>query len=185
MRAFIGIDFPSELKKEIFTVQQTIKGYAQKGRWKDIDNFHLTLKFLGEINLAQQASIDAAMEILCAKVKPFSLAVKGLGTFNNKEKIKVLWLGIDGDLVELNSVHREIDISLAPIGFLEETRKYNPHITIGQDLLFAGNFDQIKETIGEIELGETNFSNLYLFKSEHVQNRLTYTKVREYHLGRV
>ncbi|MGI6606696.1 MAG: RNA 2',3'-cyclic phosphodiesterase [Peptococcia bacterium] len=97
MRAFIGIDFAPEVKKEIFNLQQRLRKYALRGRWKHSDNFHLTLKFLDEISLTQQAQINEAMQKVCLGQKPFKLAVTSLGVFNGKEAIRVLWLGLTGD----------------------------------------------------------------------------------------
>lgn len=182
MRAFIGIDFAPEVKKEIFDLQQRLRKYALKGRWKDSDNFHLTLKFLDEINEAQQAQIDQAMRQVCPAHKPFQLTVSGLGKFDGREAIRVLWLGLSGDLPELQSLQREIDQALASLGFPPERRKYRPHITIGQDLVFACDFAQICETIDAVQLGLTQVDSLYLFKSEQIANKRIYTKVTEYKL---
>jgi RNA 2',3'-cyclic 3'-phosphodiesterase len=180
MRAFIGIDFEKELKNEIYELQQNLKRYAKKGRWKHIDNFHLTLKFLSDISLTQQAQIDDAMKKLCINRKPFSIALTGLETFDGKDSIRVLWMGITGDTQELQLLHKEIDKALTPIGFQSEKRKFKPHITIGQDIVFECGIDQIRDTIGKLELGFTKVDSLFLFKSEQVQNKRVYTKVNEY-----
>ena len=75
MRAFIGIDFSQGLKKEIGELQKELRKYALKGRWKYIDNFHLTLKFLGEINFEQKKEIDDALRKICQNKKTFKLAL--------------------------------------------------------------------------------------------------------------
>jgi len=46
MRTFVAVDFNTELKKEILKLQTQLRNLAVSGRWKYIDNFHLTLKFL-------------------------------------------------------------------------------------------------------------------------------------------
>jgi 2'-5' RNA ligase len=48
MRLFIAIDFNKEIKKKLVDLQANLKDMAVSGRWKYIDNLHLTLKFLGE-----------------------------------------------------------------------------------------------------------------------------------------
>jgi RNA 2',3'-cyclic 3'-phosphodiesterase len=180
MRTFIGIDFERELKNEIYELQQKLRSYAKKGRWKHSDNFHLTMKFLGEINPAQQEQIDNAMKKLCITREPFTLSLTGLGAFLGKDSIRVLWLGLDGDMQELQSLHKETDKVLTPIGFEPEKRKFKPHITIGQDIIFDYSFNQIQDIIDEVQLGMTRVNSLFLFKSEQIQNKLTYTKVSEY-----
>jgi RNA 2',3'-cyclic 3'-phosphodiesterase len=83
IRAFIGIDFSEKLKNEISILQERISKYAIKGRWKDIENLHLTLKFLGEINKEQQLQINKAiMEIYAnKKIGTFKLLLRDCGTF--------------------------------------------------------------------------------------------------------
>jgi len=183
MRAFIGIDFDRKLKNEIADLQQRLKCYAQKGRWKYVDNFHLTLKFLDEINATQRAQIDAAMKQVCAGCKPFNLTVTGLGIFNGQDSIRVLWLGLAGDLRELQHLHKEIDAVLAPIGFPPERRRFTPHVTLGQDIVFDCDFDQVREAIGEVRFTMPPVDRLFLFKSEQVQQKRIYSKVTEYKLA--
>lgn len=182
MRAFIGIDFEDEIKKRILELQQRLKKYAVKGRWKHIDNFHLTLKFLNEIDLRQQELINVAMRGICSKQKPFSLQISGIGKFNGRDSIRVLWIGLTGDIQILNSLQNAIENELAPIGFPQEKRNYNPHITIAQDVVFECGFDEIKKSIGKFELNSSVVDSIYLFKSEQVQNKRIYTKIEKYAL---
>ena len=180
IRTFIGIDFDKELKNKIYKLQQTLKTYAKKGRWKYIDNFHLTLKFLDEITLAQKAQIDDAMKKLCMDKIPFNLEITKLGTFEGKDSIRVLWLGVTGDMPQLQTLQREIDNALIPIGFEPEKRSYKPHITIGQDIVFDCSFDQILNRIGDIQLGTNRVKEIFLFKSEQIQYKRVYTKIARY-----
>jgi 2'-5' RNA ligase len=183
MRAFIGIDFDNKTKNEIYQLQQRLKRYAIKGRWKHINNFHLTLKFLDEINTTQQEQLDDVMKKVCTTRQSFSLTVTGLGTFDGKDSVRVLWLGLGGDTGHLHSLHEEIDKALAQIGFPWEKRRFRPHVTIGQDIIFECDFDQIRDAIGVIEFDLIKVNNLFLFKSEQIRNKRIYTKVTEYNLG--
>lgn len=180
IRAFIGIDFDRDVKRGIYDLQQRIRSYAQKGRWKYVDNFHLTLKFLAEVNLTQKARIDDAMEKICLANTPLDLAVTGMGIFAGKDSIRVLWLGLTGDTEKINLLQQEINKQLAPIGFLPENRKFQPHITIGQDIIFECGFDQIRDTIGEVNFGMMKINGLFLFKSEQIQHKRVYSKVSKY-----
>lgn len=182
MRAFIGIDFSGEIKDEIYELQQKLRGYAQKGRWKHPDNFHLTLKFLDEITLSQKEMIDESLQRLCQKERPFSLGLKGLGVFTGKESLRVLWLGLTGELQELMSLQHKMDQALTPLGFKPEKRRYTPHITLGQDIVFEAGFEEIKAGIEGLEFGRTQVEEIALFKSEQVQNKRVYTHISGYPL---
>jgi RNA 2',3'-cyclic 3'-phosphodiesterase len=183
MRAFIGIDFEREIKDEIYKLQQSLKAYTKKGRWKRTENFHVTLKFLDEINMVQKEQIDDIMRKICNGKSPFSLSLTGMGIFRGKDSIGVLWLGLGGETQCLQLLHRETDEALTPIGFIPEKRRFSPHITLGQDIVFDRSFIEVQDIIGEVQLGTTKVNNLYLFKSERIENKLTYTKVSEYGLS--
>lgn len=182
IRAFIGIEFDSGCKKYIYELQQRLRKYALKGRWKSGDNFHLTLKFLDEINAKQQKQIDEAMLGICAGQDPFRLEITGLGAFNGRESIRVAWLGLSGDLHQLRPLAAKIDHSMSGLGFFPEKRPYSPHITIGQDIIFECPFEQMKGSIEPVKFGPIDVNKVILFKSEQVQNRRVYSKVSEYTL---
>ncbi|MGI6704937.1 MAG: RNA 2',3'-cyclic phosphodiesterase [Clostridia bacterium] len=180
IRTFVGIDFDRELKEGIYELQQRLKQYAVKGRWKHIDNFHLTLKFLGEIHPFQKVQIDDAIRNVCIGRKPFQLEVSKIGMFNGRNSIRVLWLGLGGDIQELHTLQKEIDRALASIGFPPEQRRFRPHITIGQDIVFERDFDRIQDEIGKPDFNLVKVDRLFLFKSEQIRNKRVYTKVSEY-----
>jgi 2'-5' RNA ligase len=183
IRAFIGIDFDSGCKEYIYGLQQRLRKYAVKGRWKRIDNFHLTLKFLGEINEMQKKQIDEAMQDICAGQKPFLLEITEPGIFEGRNAIRVLWLGLAGELDILKHLAGKTDRSLHKIGFPLEKRRYTPHVTIGQDIVFECPFSRIGDSIGSIKYGPVMVNKLILFKSEQLQNKRVYTPISEYALN--
>lgn len=182
IRAFIGIDFDDSCKKYIYDLQQKLKKNSRMGRWKHIDNFHLTLKFLDDITPGQKKQIDGVMQNICMEQKPFRLEISKLGLFNGKDTIRVLWLGLSGDLHRLEPLASNINYSLSKIGFAPEKRKYTPHITLGQDILFNYPFEQVSNSIGPVRFGPIEVNRLALFKSEQIQGRRVYTKISEYPL---
>ncbi|NMA34496.1 MAG: RNA 2',3'-cyclic phosphodiesterase [Clostridiaceae bacterium] len=183
MRAFIGIDFDDECKKYISDLQQRLRKYALRGRWKHISNFHLTLKFLGEISLDQKKRIDLSLGNICDGFRPFSLGISGAGTFKGNDMIRVLWLGLGGDLRTLNQLAGNIDASMSALGFPPEKRRFTPHITIGQDIIFECPFENILDSMGTISYGPMKITKVNLFKSEQIQNKRVYTKISEYSLN--
>lgn len=182
IRAFIGIDFETDCKKYIFDLQQRLKKYSVKGRWKHSDNFHLTLKFLDEISLDQKKQIDAAMARICTEQQAFSLSISEAGVFHGSDMIRVLWLGLGGDLPILQQLASNIDDSMSGLGFLKEKRRFTPHITIGQDIIFERPFDEIRNSMGRIFYGPIAVKSANLFKSEQLQSKRVYTKISEYGL---
>jgi 2'-5' RNA ligase len=183
IRAFIGIDFDDGCKKYIFDLQQRLRKYAEKGRWKHSSNFHLTLKFLDEISLEQKELIDARLNEICRNQKAFSLNIEEAGVFKGREMIRVLWLGLGGEISTLRQLAASIDKSVSGLGFPMERRPFTPHITIGQDIIFQCPFDAVRDSIGKISYGPIEVKTVHLFKSEQIQGKRIYTKISDHPLG--
>lgn len=116
------------------------------------------------------------------KQKPFLLEITEPGIFEGKNSVRVLWLGLTGELGILRQLGVNIDKFLHAIGFPVEKRRYTPHVTIGQDIVFECPFSQIHDSIEQINLSPVLVNKLILFKSEQLQNKRVYTPISEYAL---
>ena len=105
---------------------------SQAVRWVDPKGIHLTLKFLGNIDVGLVEKVLDSMKQSARSSAPFSLELSGLGVFPGRRAPRVLWAGIGGDLDALGSLQRELEIILAAQGFQREERGFNPHLTIGR-----------------------------------------------------
>lgn len=179
MRSFVAIDFSSELKNEIVKLQSELRDIASGGRWKYIDNFHLTLKFLGEVERPKVQEINKVLQEICTKTERFKLQIGNLGFFPGKGNIRVLWLKLDGELDKLRKLQAEIDSSLEKVGFESERRPYVPHVTIGQDIVFNMDFEEIRKLAIDKKYSSISVESVCLFKSEQVMNKRIYTPVSE------
>jgi len=124
LRLFVGIEFPPELKLELSLLCTGVPG----ARWIDPGNFHLTLRFIGEITEDLAADVDAALAKL--KARRFTLQLVGTGVFGGNRP-HTLWLGAerDPDLVRL---HDKIEQALIRTGLAPEPRRFAPHVTLAR-----------------------------------------------------
>lgn len=182
MRLFIAIDFEIGVKEKMKSLQKEIREHSVKGRWKSIDNFHLTLKFLGEVSPNNIKEIDNCLNHVAKKGNPFVLNIDKLGMFNGKDSIRVLWLGINRQLKELNNLVLNIEEGLNTIGFSKEQRPYSPHITIAQDVLLKGSFDDIQRIREQYKFEQINVNRIALMNSEEIERKRVYTVIGEYEL---
>jgi 2'-5' RNA ligase len=97
MRMFIAVDFDNYTKNKILNLQNALRNQALKGRWKTCDNFHLTLKFLGEVDERRLQILDQTLKNVSKDSKKFFIRLNKLGYFgkNSTEPIRVVWLGVD------------------------------------------------------------------------------------------
>lgn len=178
MRTFIGIEFDTGLKRSLCGLQDSLKQSSVKGRWKHRDNFHLTLKFLGEVNPATIKSIAKSLEEITG-FGSFTLKPGKLGYFAGKDRIRVLWLGLGGDRDKLISLQKKVDNTMEKLGFPLETRPYRPHITLAQDIFTDLDFKVLEKQAATFDYPEVFVDRITVFSSEQIAGRRVYTSVAE------
>jgi 2'-5' RNA ligase len=124
LRLFVGIEFPPELKLHLSLLETGIAG----AKWVDAGNFHLTLRFIGEVSEAVAADIDAALGRV--RARRFTLQLAGTGIFGGG-KPRALWVGVERH-PELVTLHDRIEQGLIRIGLEPEPHKFTPHVTLAR-----------------------------------------------------
>jgi 2'-5' RNA ligase len=133
IRAFIAIELPEAVKTEITRIQDQIKVKSRiTVRWVRPLNIHLTLKFLGDIDIDQVEDITKAIEGASSGFGPFHLGINGLGVFPNPNRVQVIWVGLSGNLDKLDRLQRNIDNALDRLGFPADRRPFSPHLTLAR-----------------------------------------------------
>jgi 2''-5'' RNA ligase len=79
MRVFIAIEFEQPIKDYLNRIQKQIMSYSTDGNFSRPENFHLTLKFIGEVEPSFLGNITAAMAQAVQGIKPFKLGLHSLG----------------------------------------------------------------------------------------------------------
>lgn len=132
IRTFIAVELPQSLKADIQELQDTLKQEGLHLRWVRPQNIHLTLKFLGNIDVKKIPGITNTLTQAVRSQTAFSLTPQGLGFFPNLKNPKVMWIGVGGDTAELMALQRSIDQALDVLGFAKEKRPFKGHLTIGR-----------------------------------------------------
>ena len=133
IRCFIAIHLPDEIKTQISTFLDELRKLSKEVRWVNVDNLHLTLKFLGEIESARVDKIKENLSPLCQEFSKFTLKIAGTGCFPNRRKPRVFWLGMEQSKENpLFSMHKWIETNLENLGFEKEKRRFSPHLTLGR-----------------------------------------------------
>jgi 2'-5' RNA ligase len=124
LRLFVGIGFPPELKLRLSLLCSGVPS----AKWVDPGNFHLTLRFIGEIGKDVGADIDDALSRL--RAPGFMLRIAGTGVFGG-EKPRSLWAGIERS-PELIGLRDKVEQALIRVGLPPEPRKFTPHVTLAR-----------------------------------------------------
>ncbi len=133
IRSFIAIELSGELKQALASLQDKLKeGSRTPVRWVDPNSIHLTLKFLGNIDVSMTSDIIKVLEGAALGVPPFQLELSRLGVFPNPRRVQVVWVGMAGEVERLDRLQKNIEAGLKPLGFAAESRPFRPHLTLGR-----------------------------------------------------
>jgi 2'-5' RNA ligase len=96
IRAFIAVDLPPELRERLASVAEDLKAQMSSVpvRWVPPENMHLTLKFLGDVSLA---NLDVLKDILqgeAADRDVMAVSLGELGAFPKMRRPRVIWVGM-------------------------------------------------------------------------------------------
>jgi len=161
IRSFIAIELPDEVKSALDQLQAQLKtGKQLPVKWVDPYNIHLTLKFLGNIDVNKVREITGAMEAAAQGVSPFKLEVKDLGGFPNLKRVRVVWVGVSGEVAQLSQLQQRIESNLSPLGFAPEPRSFTPHLTLARVREQASLDEQ--QNFGQL-IASTKFETVYEF----------------------
>ncbi len=130
IRAFIAVTLDSKVMGKIATATAQLRPQVIGVRWVTPQNFHLTLKFLGDIDEAMVEAIKGRLGEQLSLFPRFSINAKGLGVFPSPKRPRVLWVGLTGD--RLIALASRAESALQQVGFTPETREFTPHLTIGR-----------------------------------------------------
>jgi RNA 2',3'-cyclic 3'-phosphodiesterase len=99
-RLFTGLELPPQTALDLQIMQGGIPG----ARWMEPSNFHLTIRFIGDIETG--LARELALELDSIKFRPFNLRLKSVGVFGGK-KPHSLYAGVEdnSDLSRLHDMH--------------------------------------------------------------------------------
>ena len=101
------------------------------GRPVPPDNWHITLRFLGDTSQREWETLLHRIES-GLQIAPFKLGFGSLGAFPKAPRATVLWLGIDRGGDELIALAAVAEEAAADAGFTEEERPFHPHLTLSR-----------------------------------------------------
>lgn len=174
MRAFIAVEFSEEIKVYLSTIQSFIQQKSAKGNFTPQDNFHLTLRFIGEVQPNQIEQLQQAMYTAVENKEPFMLTLQGLGSFPRQNK-SIVWIGLQKS-ENLIRLHNDQEEGLYQIGYAKEERGLTPHITLGREVLLHREFRSIQKEI-QILPKEIWVDHITLMESTRKNGVLTYVPI--------
>jgi len=165
---FIAINFPAEIKAAIAEVRNTLKKSAFHGNFTYDENLHLTLVFLGECDERQVEAVKSVMNDV--HVPEVTLMLDRVGCFR-RDGGDTWWIGLKENK-SLSDLQANLSARLQQKGFVLESRKYVPHVTIGREVRLHDRFVPPK-------VSQFSFTakSIELMKSERINGKLSYIRI--------
>jgi RNA 2',3'-cyclic 3'-phosphodiesterase len=122
-RLFTALEIPADVGQSLALLRGGLPG----ARWIDPENYHLTLRFIGDVD--DVLARDVAYLLGGIRRPAFRVQLDGLDSFGgNKPRAVVAAVPAVTQLVELQADHERI---MQRIG-LQPERKYKPHVTLAR-----------------------------------------------------
>ena len=175
-RIFICIDFPEEAIKEIARAQEVLGNWKFTGKMTELENLHLTLKFLGEIDENKLGEIRKKLKEI--RFKKMELGLGNVGSFGYRGKPRIIWIKILGK--EFYELQKKIDEVLSEAGFIKEER-FMGHVAVAR-VKYVKDAKGFKEYIDTLKLRKIRFfeDKFKLMESELRTLGPVYTVIEEY-----
>lgn len=180
MRAFISLEIPEEIKKEIGKIQQGLEKAGVQARWVKPELSHLTLAFLGSITPDKVESIGNILEAAANQIKPAQLHLLKIGCFPSPARARIVFVDLGGELGKLNALAIKIRKELKKEKIYFDKKPFVSHITLGRIKKRQDLTQLIKKT--KIEKVKFVASEVSLTKSTLTESGPIYTKIKSVNL---
>ena len=176
-RLFVGVPLPEDVRLRLDGMCGGVPG----ARWIPDENFHITLRFIGEVPGDMAEEVGYAL----AHVRPkrFDIELSGVGHFSSGNEVRVLWAGVRR-CAELMALHERVDYTLRRLGLPDEQRRFTPHVTLAK--LRDANLPKIQEWLAVNSLfraGPMTVDQFVLYSSYRQSSGSIYTPEAEYMLA--
>ncbi len=123
-RLFSGIELPDSIREDLSDLNLPLPGT----RWIDMDNLHLTLRFVGDVD--NRTASEFADSLAGIEVSAFPMRLVGLGTFGGRDP-RIIWVGVEAG-EELERLARANERAARAAGLEPPVRAFKPHVTLAR-----------------------------------------------------
>jgi 2'-5' RNA ligase len=189
IRSFLAIELTEGLRTKLSELLERLQKGAQftgaHPTWVKPASVHLTLKFFGQIDEAQIASLGTLLEPVARRHSPLTVRVKGLGVFPSPRAPRVLWVGVR-KAGSLHDLQEDVESTLAAAGWPEEDRDFSPHLTLARikSLRRVGALMDVVKSHSAWDLGDWPVHEMVLFRSTLHPSGSIYTPLARFALTR-
>ena len=183
IRCFVAIPLNGHTKKQLCRVQADVRATGVQAAWPSADNFHLTLKFLGDVPEHILPDIKSILPEAVKGKNSLKITFNRIGVFPNLVRPKIIWIGPDKPNPELILLQQDIDSRLNAAFQLPKEKRFSPHITLSRIRHYAKPV-LVKKAIG-IDTGDLKIcvDQVHLIQSRLLPSGAVHDSIFHAHLN--
>ena len=170
MRTFVAIEVNNN--NVLNSIHQVQSELNIKAKPVELHNMHFTVQFLGEVSEEMVRKISDALNSI--EFSTFSVTFASIGAFPKPNSPRVIWVGINDGVNELEKLAETIRSTLSDVGFSPD-KKFKPHVTIFRVKNRIEDLPSKLEKFSSYYFGKQEISEIKLKKSELTPNGPIYT----------
>ncbi|MCS6874237.1 MAG: RNA 2',3'-cyclic phosphodiesterase [Pyrinomonadaceae bacterium] len=185
-RIFVAVDLSEEIQLKVAQyIEELRQAFSNlKVGWERKEKLHLTLKFLGEIELKKVKWLEKVVSDVARDFTPFTIEISGTGFFGSKSYPRVLWLGVSDNSGCLERLQKILDLECQKVGFKSENRDFKAHLTIGRIRQPELASELLQEHLRRGFLGgEFQVSEVVIYESQLLREGSRYSIVSKHKLN--
>ncbi len=183
-RIFIAVEVAPALQQAIGETERRLDVAGAKLRWTKPTNLHFTLRFLGEIPLAQVAKAKVATREAAEGVHAFSIGLASMGAFPSVQRPRVVWVGVGEGRESMQALAERVDDRLTHYRFPVEPRQFQAHLTLARvrDGREWANLVRALAQYKDVVVGSQEVGSVVVMESHLSPRGPSYTRVEEVRL---
>ena len=182
IRCFVAIEIPQPIQVLMKNVQTRLQSEIRRASWTKPGNFHLTLKFLGDVHSETIDEVSKIIQNVADGQTPVPIEFGGVGAFPNLYRPRVLWVGVKQGAPIVSQLAKAVNLELKQLGFPTDNR-FHPHLTLAR-LRTPMNLEPLKNMLRQydtIDRAVVNVDGITLIRSQLHPSGAVYTPLNVCH----
>lgn len=190
-RLFVAVEIPDGVKDGIHEVQEELRRVVRSPqvRWTRREQYHLTLRFLGNVESARLTELQRDLAAACRGVGALQLWVEGLGFFPDARRPRVAWLGLSDSRDLLRQLQRRVQWATAGFAAGLAEAPFTAHVTLarlnGVSRGEAGALGEVAARLARRSLGQWTTDRIQVMRSELSSHGARHSCLESIPLGEV
>ena len=152
--------------------------------WVSEDDFHLTLRFIGNTSSEQISILKNKLEEIATQINSFEFQISGAGYFKSKGTPRVLFVKIIHPEI-LEQLVALVEEAVVAVGFHKELKPFRPHLTLGRIKYLENRtrFYQLMDELPSVQYQNVRVSEFILYQSTLRPEGPVYKPIKTFELA--